>query len=307
MPTARACRGRPEGPLQSAVTAAVWVGMIARVKGCRGKASADSRALHPPALGDGSALRSRLLARLAPVRDQSRRERSDLRDNADLHGRDHSTLRAFSYRCRHARAVGIKGSALSAGPTDRGGDHRRHARRRERPRWVGLRGVIVVLWRAGLRISEALALTERDLDPARGAVLVRRGKGGSDARSACTDGRSSNSTRGSRSAPASPSAHCSASFAARPVADRARRPASAASYGKSRARGRGSPPIRTPPICRPHCSADQTRRGAARRQISAPKHRHNPAPFPVPPSGGSDPARSSTETGLTSGCAPATQ
>lgn len=134
MPTARACRGRPEGPLQSAVTAAVWVGMIARVKGCRGKASADSRALHPPALGDGSALRSRLLARLAPVRDQSRRERSDLRDNADLHGRDHSTLRAFSYRCRHARAVGIKGSALSAGPTDRGGDHRRHARRRRWPR-----------------------------------------------------------------------------------------------------------------------------------------------------------------------------
>lgn len=41
-----------------------------------------------------------------------------------------------------------------------------------------LRGVIVVLWRAGLRISEALALTESDLDPDRGAILVRRGKGG---------------------------------------------------------------------------------------------------------------------------------
>src|SRR5947209_15491714 len=41
-----------------------------------------------------------------------------------------------------------------------------------------LRGLIVVLWRAGLRISEALALTESDLDPARGSVLVRRGKGG---------------------------------------------------------------------------------------------------------------------------------
>jgi site-specific recombinase XerD len=35
-----------------------------------------------------------------------------------------------------------------------------------------------VLWRSGLRISEALALAESDLDPARGAVLVRRGKGG---------------------------------------------------------------------------------------------------------------------------------
>ena len=31
---------------------------------------------------------------------------------------------------------------------------------------VRLRGVIVVLWRAGLRISEALALSESDLDPA---------------------------------------------------------------------------------------------------------------------------------------------
>jgi site-specific recombinase XerC len=41
-----------------------------------------------------------------------------------------------------------------------------------------LRGLIVVLWRAGLRISEALALSEADLDPRRGAVLVRRGKGG---------------------------------------------------------------------------------------------------------------------------------
>ncbi len=41
-----------------------------------------------------------------------------------------------------------------------------------------LRGLIVVLWRAGLRISEALDLRERDLEPARGALLVREGKGG---------------------------------------------------------------------------------------------------------------------------------
>ncbi|MBV9196653.1 MAG: tyrosine-type recombinase/integrase [Solirubrobacterales bacterium] len=38
--------------------------------------------------------------------------------------------------------------------------------------------MIVLLWRAELRISEALALQESDLDSARGAVLVRRGKGG---------------------------------------------------------------------------------------------------------------------------------
>ena len=41
-----------------------------------------------------------------------------------------------------------------------------------------LRALIVLLWRAGLRINEALSLHEGDLDRSRGAVLVRRGKGG---------------------------------------------------------------------------------------------------------------------------------
>jgi integrase len=40
------------------------------------------------------------------------------------------------------------------------------------------RALIAILWRAGLRISEALALTESDLDPKTGSVLVRSGKGG---------------------------------------------------------------------------------------------------------------------------------
>jgi Phage integrase family len=47
-----------------------------------------------------------------------------------------------------------------------------------RPEGVRLRAVMVVLWRTGLRISEALALPESDLDRRRGAVLVRRGKSG---------------------------------------------------------------------------------------------------------------------------------
>ena len=38
-----------------------------------------------------------------------------------------------------------------------------------------LRALIVLLWRAGLRISEALALQESDFVRSRGAVLVRRG------------------------------------------------------------------------------------------------------------------------------------
>jgi site-specific recombinase XerD len=37
--------------------------------------------------------------------------------------------------------------------------------------------LITVLWRSGLRISEALALAETDLDPQRGSVMVRHGKG----------------------------------------------------------------------------------------------------------------------------------
>ena len=41
-----------------------------------------------------------------------------------------------------------------------------------------LRALIVPLWRAGLRINEALRPTERDLEPGAGSVLVRHGKGG---------------------------------------------------------------------------------------------------------------------------------
>ena len=36
--------------------------------------------------------------------------------------------------------------------------------------------LIVVLWRAGLRIQEALSLAETDLDQRRGSIWVRPGK-----------------------------------------------------------------------------------------------------------------------------------
>jgi len=45
-------------------------------------------------------------------------------------------------------------------------------------RGLRMSGLIVVLWRAGLRINEALSLNESDLDARRGSLLVRHGKGG---------------------------------------------------------------------------------------------------------------------------------
>jgi len=41
-----------------------------------------------------------------------------------------------------------------------------------------VRAMIVVLWRAGLRVQEALALAEHDLDHRRGSLLIRNGNGG---------------------------------------------------------------------------------------------------------------------------------
>ena len=72
-----------------------------------------------------------------------------------------------------------KGMRYPADPAHGGrdrGDHARHTSD-ERHGWR-VRGMIVVLWRAGLRIPEALALAEHDLDHRRGSILVRSGKGG---------------------------------------------------------------------------------------------------------------------------------
>ena len=46
------------------------------------------------------------------------------------------------------------------------------------PHGARVRALVVILWRAGLRINEALSLAETDLEPRRGAILVRCGKGG---------------------------------------------------------------------------------------------------------------------------------
>lgn len=45
------------------------------------------------------------------------------------------------------------------------------------PTGVRNRALVVLLWRAGLRISEALALLPKDLDPKEGTIRILRGKG----------------------------------------------------------------------------------------------------------------------------------
>jgi integrase len=57
-----------------------------------------------------------------------------------------------------------------------------------------LRAMIVVLWRAGLRIHEALALAEHDLDQRRGSVAAARAVDA--ARSGWTNGVGTRSARG---------------------------------------------------------------------------------------------------------------
>ena len=74
------------------------------------------------------------------------------------------------------RAPGTKGQRYAADPptVDEIIAVMRHARQ---ARYGSrLNGLIIVLWRARLRISEALPLAETDLDDRRGSILIRHGK-----------------------------------------------------------------------------------------------------------------------------------
>jgi hypothetical protein len=84
----------------------------------------------------------------------------------------------------------------------------RHGRR--------LGAMIVVLWRAGLRIQEALALG--DLDPGAGRCSSAMGRAAGAERSAWTTGAGSTCAHGSANAPGCPSGRCSASSTAPPAA-----------------------------------------------------------------------------------------
>jgi hypothetical protein len=78
-------------------------------------------------------------------------------------------------------------------------------------RGARLRGLIVVLWRAGLRIHEALLLTEHDLDERRGASSSAAAKAAAAAKSAWTTGAGNTSDPGPWRDAGSRSDRCSAS------------------------------------------------------------------------------------------------
>ncbi len=90
---------------------------------------------------------------------------------------------------------------------------------------IRLRGLIVVL-RAGLRISEALALAESNLDRDRASILCAEARAVAVARWGWTAGRFNSSIPGVGSAASCPSGPCSGLCEGRPAGGRAARPRS---------------------------------------------------------------------------------
>jgi integrase len=102
-----------------------------------------------------------------------------------------------------------------------------------------LRALIVVLWRGGLRIQEALALAEHNLDQRRGSLLVRNGKGGKRREVGMDEWGWEQLRPGWAPGPSYPSGRCSASSTAPPAGDPGRAPRFARSFAGSQ-RGQAS-------------------------------------------------------------------
>jgi hypothetical protein len=113
-----------------------------------------------------------------------------------------------------------QGIALPARSAHGRGDRRGHAPARPGCHGARPRALIVLLSRAGLRIQEAPSLTEHDLEPRAGSVLVRHGKGGSRREVAIDRGASSSPAPGPSSARRCRSGRCRPSSTARPVGGR---------------------------------------------------------------------------------------
>ena len=147
---------------------------------------------------------------------------------------------------------------------------------------VRLRGLIVVLWRAGLRISEALALSESDLDLHRGAILVRRGKGGKRREVGMDRWAGSSSAHGCSCAPHCRSARCSAYCAARPPVARGRRPGPLAAAPRRRSGG-GATSVRAPSAPTRPRGGDVARGGAVARHPAPARARRPRDHLGLPP------------------------
>ena len=83
-------------------------------------------------------------------------------------------------------------------------------RARRQPPWLAAARDDRVLWRGGLRVQEALALTEHDLDPRRGRCSCATARAAAAARSAWTPGDGSNCVPGSQTVSSYRSGRCSA-------------------------------------------------------------------------------------------------
>jgi hypothetical protein len=132
----------------------------------------------------------------------------------------------------------------------------------DRPEGARPRALIVLLWRAGLRIRAALELAETGLDCARGAVIVRQGKG-ARRREVGMDRWAWSQPRVLARNPISASDR--RVQLRDPRADRwtAVGPVSGAEAAAGdRRRGWRASPLRAAPICRPLVYADQARRDA---------------------------------------------
>ena len=100
--------------------------------------------------------------------------------------------------------------------------------------------------RAGLRVQEALALAEHDLDPRRGSLLVRNGKGGRRREVGMDEGAGDNCARGWPRASSCRSGRCSASSTAPPAGDRGQaQPSARSSADSPSAPGSGAGSLRT--------------------------------------------------------------
>jgi hypothetical protein len=128
-----------------------------------------------------------------------------------------------------------------------------------------LRRLIVILWRAGLRIEEALALAEGDLDQRRGALSSSAARAGGAARSAWMLGAGRSRSPGSSCGSSCLLGRCSVSSRGRPAAGRGRAPPPEQSWRQDRRPGRRPAALCAPPAPTHPCRRARTRGRATDR------------------------------------------